>query len=420
MAFTNIFGILASSTDNSEDLFAFKRLYKDDSNLDCGIQNLTEIDILSRFMHPNIIRSLEITLPKDYKIYDPIMILPLADYTLNQLLLDNFLTTRKKLPLLYKIAHAINFLHNNSFFCPVLTLDDIVVQSVGDSLNPLLTNFSLARYEPTCHHDLILQDIRNFACLFINFVGRNPKEHIELSEEVIDDQIKHIHPQYRTICKDFLTKLIKDSSLTFKDICNHDIFKEFKTEIVAGTKCPDIISDYPKDHRDIVKIIYNWVTDNHKDYSIELIFLSIDLFNRAVVFYNDKNSDYRLHVAATCLWISLKLLKNSNNIPLSHIFPDLVKLFPKLSKDTILQLESEIIQNLSGILLVNNLYCSCKTIGDLDLSLIHIILNKENPNTYSIVDVPQWISTINKHFPDKNTHTNKNILISKYLTKDFQ
>src|SRR3989338_2436153 len=100
-----------------------------------GLANIHELDLATRLQHPAIMHAIKVVISSDRVGY----LLPLAERSLVDLIQDQFVTTDVKLPILYKIATGLAFLHQNNILHLNVNPEHIVLQGFGEGkYQPLL------------------------------------------------------------------------------------------------------------------------------------------------------------------------------------------------------------------------------------------------------------------------------------------
>ena len=448
------YGFVYEVGDNNGDLFAFKYILPDESYKNRGLDSLNEIDILCRVDHPYIIHASKIITSHNCEIDGLAIVLPLADRTLYDLIKDHTITTDDKLPILYKLATALDFLHTNNILHLDIKATNVVLQ-YQDSYHPYLIDFGLSmivdnviqgKESPTTRVTIdhrppeILAgshiynasvDIWSFGIMMlylltgksifnVNFATITSIDFYNViitmfdSPAIFDKLLINVRDKYRPLCKDLLSQILQldpTKRLTAHQICNHPLFSDFNTPVAGSLIDPYIPYDYSDDHRDILKIIIHWCKTIYSDSMAELLFLAVDLFNRTASYYLNRTPLDRMTLAASCLWISSKLT-DSKFIPLNIYIPQITETVKDITSEKILTTEVEIVHLLNGILHISNLYRSCSSSEELQLSIYYVILSRD-PTTYARTDIPAWIDTMKLHLT--SDHTDKNITISKLL-----
>lgn len=181
-----------------------------------GIENPLEIDILCRMCHPNLLWCKNIFTPRDATVDDITLVVPAADYSLKTYIDSKKNTTIKKIPIIWKMINALNYLHKNK-----IAHGDIDIKSFYFSNGEVyLGNFSkscLIENTDNCEKDVcergknvkmvkILEDIIGFGkvCYYI-FTEK------EYNGEIVIDDLNIIDNKYRNIIYDFLHKTINVS-----------------------------------------------------------------------------------------------------------------------------------------------------------------------------------------------------------------
>jgi len=446
------YGFVYEVGDALGDLFAFKYILPDKSYEIFGLDSLNEIDILSRVNHPYIIHAAKILTSHNCKIDGLAIVLPLADRTIFDIIRDPLMTTESKLPILYNLATALDFLHNSG----ILHLDIKSSNAVLQENHPYLIDFGLSmivddvvtgKYNHsvrvTIDHRapeilaggriyngavdvwafgiMMLYVLSGRGIYYVDFATIKDKEFHDIvvatfsNPKNLENLLIGIRPKYKDLCLDFFSKVLRIDPLqrlTSHEICQHPLFDEFRHPVTANLIVPNIPYDYAPDHRDILKLLIHWAKSLYNNSRAELLFLAIDLFNRMASFYKNRESIDRMALAATCLWIASKLT-DDKLYPLTIYIPQLNKLVPNIKSDDILKHEIEIIHLLSGILNVSSLYRACSNGDELRLSFSYVILDKDS-TLYARVDIPRWIKIMKDMIPTP-TYTNKDITITQLM-----
>lgn len=436
------------------DLFAFKYILPDVSYKSYGLDSLNEIDILSRINHPYIIHAATIITAFNCKIDGLAIILPLADRTLYDIIYDHTYTTENKLPILYKLATALEFMHRARILHLDIKSSNVVLQEnvpyfIDFGLSMVVDDAATGKYD---HSTRVTIDHRapeilaggriynaavdvwafgimmlyvisgrrifdtNFSNItdgqFYNVVIDTFKTH-----DILEKLLVGVSLKYKALCIDFFTNVLQinpSDRLTAKEICDHPLFGEFKSQVDGTLIVPPINNNYTSDQRDILKLMIHWARILYKESRVEMLFLAVDLFNRIANFYKDRTALDRMSLSATCLWMAAKLT-NEKLIPINKYTEELIKMVPGITSDSILKDEIEIVHLSSGILNVSNLYASCANGDELKLSFNLIILDRDS-TLYSLVDIEKWVEMM-KNTIQTPIYKDKNITIAELINQ---
>lgn len=435
------YGLIYETTDNNGNLYASKYINKDEDYNYFGISSLNEIDILSRIRHPNIIHVIEIITGDKCKIDGIILILPLAEKTLHDIILNPNLTTDQKIPIIYKLAEAVKFMHANN----LLHLDIKSSNVVINNNEPLLIDFGLSmmvddpvigKYNQltrvTIDHrppEILIGnkiynaavDVWSFGIMILYFLS---SQNI-FSEDIFDDTpedkmyslvvdkfrtnsyiinlLSGIREKYRHLCIDLISSILNlnpQERPTMKQICDHKLFDEIRKDIVGTTIIPWINFNYNSDQRDMLKLLIYLTQTMYPKSKAELLFLSVDLFNKCSSSYKNSSPFDRVILLSTCLWMSSKLLSD-NIIELDKFCVELVKIAKNITPSLILQMEFNIINITNGILASNALYNICENGNELKLSCRFVIMDQDS-TLYARTDLKQWSVVMKQYYSDKN------------------
>lgn len=373
--------------------------------------DLYELDILSRLYHPNIVHKINITQSSDPNIainhiYDlphyshrNIVELPLIDQTLVNLFYNKFLTTKMKLPILYKIAHALNFLHKNNIVHGNLLMENVLISGF-QNYEPYLSNFDVSNRLNKS------DDILAFGLLALKLISTNDDDNLLIA-------LSGTSIEYHDKCLDLFVKTFDSSNcpyMTMEDVIQHPLFDHFRIEIETYVNELDDYN-YAEDHRDILKLLIHWIKNIYSNVDVELLFLAIDLFNRTDSLYQDINE--RMYVAVVAIYIASKFVLK-NNFRNDDLVNKLLTELPELTIEIILLKEREIIKLLDGVLNISKLYKSCNNVDQLMLTFNHIIMNYDS-TTYYKVNIDEWISTMELYIgcPKRN---DKHITIEEFFS----
>lgn len=112
-----------------------------------GFPSLNEIDILSRFNHPYLLKTQELLSFDQYTGQDKIgLVLPLGKWTLRNAIESKLLDEKQIVNIMWKLAVALAFLHQHNVLHLDLKPENIILRGVKDQLRPLIADFRFSRY----------------------------------------------------------------------------------------------------------------------------------------------------------------------------------------------------------------------------------------------------------------------------------
>lgn len=423
------------------EIFAFKYITPIFSPEKYGLDSLIEIDISSRLSHPNIIHSIATITEYDCDINGIAVILPLADRSLYDYSKDPLQTTEMKLPIFYKLAKALEFMHQNGILYLDIKEDNVVLQGnepyfIDFGLSLEVGNTAEGTYNRSKRGTILHRppeilnggriynaavDIWSFGIMILDVLIGKYFAVVKDFKLLTDDDVyplvtdlfstpdyiikllNGVRNEYKDELIDLLVNMLQidpSKRLTATQIVNHPIFNNFREDIHGILIDPPISFDYSADHRNVIKLIITWERSFFGEYDVESLFLSIDLYNRVANFYKDKTPDDRMNVAAACIWISNKIILD-HYTSLDNYVSMLIGIAPSIEGKDILQKEIEIVHFLSGILNVSNLYKICRSVSELKFTFDEIIIVNDS-TLYARVDVPEWSIVLNKWFTSSN------------------
>lgn len=425
------YGVLSTdSPDNN--YFGYKLIKLNEIYSIIGVDNLLEIDILRRLNHPHIVNA-SILSPYNCNIEGLIIVLPLAERSLYNLIDDYTISTRSKLAILYKIVRAVEFLHSNNILHLNINESNVLLQDIREN-HPLLNNFSFSMivddisrgkkdnnlFGEISHRapEILTENITYNAAVDIWALGItmfsvlcgkhifkdidfstisliNYKKYLEKtfsSDKVFNKMLINVEDKYNPLIKDLLIQILNIDHTkrpSAKEISNHQLFKEFSSSVIGGIiNKVDIACNYSNDHRDILKLLIHWSKLLYSNYPCELLFLAIDLFHRTGSYYIKRSIEDKYTLVAACLYMAAKLT-NNKIIPLHLFVEGIEKMAPKTTKEKILATELEIIHLLDGVLHVSRLYKICHNSDELYYSFYNVIMSKDY-TLYAKLDIDQW------------------------------
>lgn len=440
------YGYVYEVADEDGEPFAFKYILPDPQYQNEGLDSLIEIDTLSRVNHPHIIHAKRLITVHDCQIDGLAIVLPLADRTLYDLIKDPLLSTSVKLPILYKLAKALEFMHASNILHLDIKGQNVVLQSntpyfIDFGLSMLVDNATIGqdnyRTRVTIDHrppEILAGgrrynaavDVWSFGIMMlyllsgtnifyqVNFGTATPNTFLPFvlnyfnDPNTISDLLIGMSPKYRPLCVDLLSRILRirpSERLTATEICQHPLFDTFRSQIDGFLDGPPTYFDYAPDHRNILKLLIFWTQHLLPSSRAELLFLAVDLFNRTGSFYKDKSPLQRMSLAATCVFMASKLT-SSAPISLKDYTTQIANTVTGITPEMILADEINVIHLLSGVLNVSKLYNACSNGDELKLTFIHVILSRDS-TLYAMTDIPAWVNVMKQNiitpiYPDRN------------------
>jgi hypothetical protein len=182
------------------------------------------------------------------------------------------------------------------------------------------------------------------------------------------------------------------------DIVRHPLFAEFlPSQPVGAVLDPPIQNTYGSNHRNIIKLIFQWAKNIFSDEDVELLFLAVDLYNRTAWAYETSTPLDQMVLAGACLWVAAKFV-NAEIDTVKSYATQMQTLVPDITPAAILDHENEIIHLTHGILNVNALYKACSNLDELDFSYTHIIMNAD-VKIYARLIIPDWVALLKQYIP---------------------
>lgn len=430
------YGTVYEASNENNELFAYKYLPFEKPGFEeryseHGVDDLVEIDVLSRFNHPNVMHAKHILTRHNCKIEGVALVMPLAEESLFQAIFGRKrFNTYQKLGIIYGVARGLEFLHLNH----ILHLDVKILNIVLKKSEPFLIDFGIAmivddvvegknaralkitvdfrppeilrggrQYNAAC--DVWSLAVVMLYCFRENEVWKTDLLKINTPEEqrdfaglierkldnpaFLEDMLYTVNTKYQKAAKDLVKKCLSvdpKKRPTMLEFCAHPLFDDFRnftTGTLLETPLPET---FLPDHRDIVKLIVHWCQTIYEALSSELLFLAVDIFNRCCKDFNERGTSFRILAAATSLWMADKIVNEERALMLGNYMPEITKMAPKANHREMRACELEIIHVLRGILYVNKLYRSCRNTEQLQFCFREIVMSKDS-SLYSRVDI---------------------------------
>lgn len=373
--------------------------------------HLIEVDIHSRLIHPHIMSNIKFVEIDNCTMG---MVFPLADRCLCDIMHIN-MTTRDKLPILYKVARALEFLHRNRILHLNINLNNVVLEGIHENY-PYLIDYHQSMIVDNIHHgrhdssvrgtlDYLAPEIFNdhmytsavdiwaFGIMTAYLLSEStiyPIIDINLPTLIINTftdphpilsrLLTGISSEYSSLCYDFLSKVLvidPKQRLNAQELCIHPLFDKCRSSISedslsGSTISPLMSNDYSDDNREIIKVFVISIAKWFPNERAELLFLAVDLYYRVSSFYKNHSHSDRILLTATCLWMAFKFISPPRLSDYLSLFSDI-----SLTYDILCTMENEIIKHLNGILYTSTIYTACTT-GDQLRVCLPIILHSDN------------------------------------------
>lgn len=441
------FGYVYAVDDEHGQIQAFKYMLPHTDYNQMGLPSLIEIDCLRRIEHPYILHASHIVTPQNCNIQGLAIVMPLADSTLYDFMMMPEITAEFKLPIFYKLACALDFMHAHGFLHLDIKADNVVIKDFNDP-HPYFIDFGLAlevddavvgmqtkQLRLTKDHrapELLIQkppytytasaDIWAFGIMMLYMLstqaiyteikdgvlqGVNLRDimavnlhnlalNIFANTGVITQLLRNIGTEYRTGCIDVIARMLEidpSARITAAQLVAHPVFDKFRMHVPGTILKPRVHHDYAEGHRDIMKLIIHWCRTIYANERAELLFLAVDLFKRMDSYYQKHTHVQRMMLTATCLWMASKILTPDAYLKVQDFGTRTKDMVSEITATKVLEIETEIVAVLTGILNVNELYRSCANGAELKYSFDHIIMDTD-ATLYARTDIPAWIQVI--------------------------
>lgn len=330
-----------------------------------GIEVLSELDVLTKVSHPNIIPIYEIFFDIDFMYYS----MPLADCTLEKFIKESDLTFDHRLRLVYEILSAFDFLHSHGIYHCDIRVDNILL--FNDHI--FVADFSVAstiEYSSRCMTDSLLppeasgedkdkihsRDKELWALglviLFI-FTGKiyiRVSQYTNITEEhrrfsfKIFEEIK----LSSSIKKLLMRMLNTDPEVRFKSIKEISEYLEFDLPIPGKILTPEFIAPIINDEQQKMcyKLIH-WLLEVAADFKLNLktLISGIDLFYRVLTSINPKRTELQL-LGVTCVWMTSKIYQRY-----PPVVEDIVEMTANAyTKEEVVHMEERIVLACKGMI----------------------------------------------------------------------
>lgn len=446
------YGVVWGVLDNGQGKVAYKYIAPYEYQ-DFGLDSLNEVDIATRIDHPYVAHAYKVVTARDCKINGLALLQPEGDRrTLMEVANNKIpnLTFDHKLFILYRLATALDFLHDHHILHLDIKLDNVVLK--GDNLHPYLIDFGLSMvvddvvtgfYNPSKFVTInyrapeILNggrqynaavDVWAFGIMMLYvFTGKEYHQirglggDTSFTEKLLLDVVTkfdnpatypqlldRVPPAYRDISQKFFLQVLNTDParrLTAREIVNHPIFDGVRFAVHGTVIEPSLndpaIYDYSADHQSIINILIQWADRIYPEAPAELLFLGIDLYVRTAAMHKDPATyNRRLALAAAALWVASKLVRVPHirlriYVPLINREIPLLKTPTMLDPEDLLQAEVDLVNRTQGRLEISNLYRSCRTAQQLAISLKYVVgyeMVNHDPTLYPRTSVGAWIN----------------------------
>lgn len=415
--------------NHNDNLYIHKKIIIDE---ELGCQSLVEIDILQRLKHPHII-NVEKMIINDKTI---ILLFPFVNKTLRDITNDKYLPTAKKLPILHKISSALAHLHQHDILYPDLKDTNIMMRDE----EPLLIDFNEKRGKLLAPELLVGNnhsketDVWAFGMLLLlvlinnNFVVEDKSYQLFYEEHSVEENLTYqtfiievipnnlpvllqsIGNNYCDNCINFLNKIFSNNRPIMDEIMNDKLFNGYtiNKKVIENEEEKEL--NYAADTRDILKLLLHWIRTLYSHYDMKLLFLAVDLYNKAGCYFYERTAEERMYLAITAIWMSVKFIKQED-AKLDEIIAMIIDVIPTATKENIIKMEMEIIRIMEGKIADSVLYHVCTSVDQLAIAFEDIIMSRDS-TLYCSTNIDEWIELVRATIPNGSS---KNVLIKDFF-----
>lgn len=376
-----------------------------------GIKNPLEIDILCRLSHENIISAIDIL--DNNKIKNcknkVVLVVPICEYSLKDAIIGgNLGTTEKKIPIIYQMISALDFLHHNGIVHNNITTSSFYFCNnkilLGEFKNSKVIEEIYECGNGVCElkskkaKNYFREDIKDLAKVLYYLITEKEFKNFH------NDDFSGICEKYCDGVRTLIHKMLFDK-ITTKEILACEIFQN----------CPEIKGEYNRYnyednydvtiHRDLIKGIVYIFQNLFPDSSMKAMFAAIDLYKRTDASFIGEN--LKVINAYTCLYLANKILgkdfENDPNMEIDKFLDKIDENFSyKYEKDDLINQEIDIIKVSKGCLLDLCLFTACENFEHVYETFHTIVMDKDDATLYKNIDVKDWIEKLREEYPGRH------------------
>lgn len=423
------YGLVYRGKNRTGDVYAFK-VGKD------NFVDLHEIDCLSRLNHPNILHMVELLTSTRCKIHHMVMVLPLAETNFFDYIKRPLIQTKTKIPIIYKICHAVYYLHLNGILHLDIKPENILMVDGEPKLSdfgyaeyfdpfgtPTKTqvrkittfyrhpdyqwnNYNGMKYHPSDDVWALGVTIAEFLRGVIGFYENSTAETLPLEQRNdtkrnIQQVVATIDPAYRNGVNSLLNGMLdleERRRFTMEEVLREKLFDGFRSNIDSLLNHNGInYRGFNTRHKSILEYmigVFYLTNARQRLNSAKLLFLSISLYKYSDPYFPDFDESYLMYLAYTCIYMAYKLIyEDIKPIDLERY----LQFFQgkPIQVEVVDRLEDMIITYLNGVLYDDKLYQLCDNKAQLRFSFDHIIRN-DDVTIYAKVDLARWKAMMNE------------------------
>ena len=446
------YSIVYAVKDKNGELKALKLNNTDQSQMEeSGITEISEVDVLARLRHPNLMYTDRVITSLDCEIGGFGIILPLgASSLVDQIKLPSY-SDEEKIRHIFEIIDGIAYLHSQGVLHLDLKPQNIIIDKVPNG-KAIVADFGLAAYidgpngEITSYRESITisyrapelltnppwifkasADIWSIGIIILGiFYGKSYiySTILKSKYDFVDwDDITDVASMYKDMFstrreatfKELLAKVPDKYRPSIMDLVDRCLKIDPKQRPSAAellqlpmfsclqpsqgglTLIPNLPPKTDPIVRETVKYISLLGKKVYPDKSIRVLFLAYDIAYRAIgPFLTEKVGSLTLAVVA--MWMASKLIHNYRQDESSRVSNRCRGLFGDscIEGKDYYKSELMIIHELKGCLYRNYLYHAAQDMIQLTQTYQYIVLD---PTVYYVVDIPKWFE-INKPVPN--------------------
>lgn len=329
-----------------------------------GCLIIPEILVSCCIVHPYILRCNKIVRDKGKLI---------LNYNTNGLYLKTLneeLTVKQKMRVIYQIGKVIAMLHSKGYCHRRISLDNVIGEYDNIYFYPRLLTQAVR-----CNREAMIADTEDYKMLILDLLCPDLKESYTVSKS----DLSVILPYVPKSLKDFITRLCNHDKIF--EVLSSPEFDHIRDNITEYKMIKvDRYSEYGDRYRDGLKEIYCVYKDFLGSRYVDELYASIDIYNRAYPLV-EKGMSLSTYYCA-CILISSKIFgeEKLKIDTIRNAIHELIKSHPR--REDVLSAELDIIVYLNGVIYTPYICEECKNIREVYAMFIFYIIDKELYKTY--------------------------------------